>query len=150
MGTREKRILVVEDDDAIRALLLTILQRRGFKVDTSSNGADAIKRLGDCIYSVILLDMMMPVMSGYEFLADLEKRRTEQHPLVIVLTAGAPPRDLNPDIVAGTIRKPFDIEMLTDTVAACLGTLQSCTQVESCPDAESESATVRRHRNSAN
>src|SRR5207302_338883 len=83
MGTREKRILVVEDDDAIRALLLTILQRRGFKVDTSSNGADAIKRLSDCIYSVILLDMMMPVMSGYEFLADLEKRRTEQHPLVI-------------------------------------------------------------------
>ena len=72
MGTREKRILVVEDDDAIRALLLTILQRRGFKVDTSSNGADAIKRLSDCIYSVILLDMMMPVMSGYEFLADLD------------------------------------------------------------------------------
>ena len=138
MGTREKRILVVEDDDAIRALLLTILQRRGFKVDTSSNGADAIKRLSDCIYSVILLDMMMPVMSGYEFLADLERRRNEQRPLVIVLTAGAPPRDLNPDIVAGTIRKPFDVELLVDTIEACIRTLDELAQRDNCPPSDSD------------
>jgi DNA-binding response OmpR family regulator len=128
----------VEDDAAIRSLLFTVLRRRGFKVDTSSNGADAMEHLEHCVYCVILLDLMMPVMSGYEFLADLERRQNEQRPLVIVLTAGAPPRDLNPDVVAGTIRKPFDIEMLVDTVAACLSSLHETTQIESCPVAESE------------
>jgi DNA-binding response OmpR family regulator len=138
----------VEDDDAIRALLFTVLRRRGFQIDTSSNGADAIERLEHCVYCVVLLDLMMPVMSGYEFLADLEARKDEQRPLVIVLTAGAPPRDLNPEIVAGTIRKPFDIEMLVDTVAACLSSLQDTTQIDSCPAADSEASDRKRLRNS--
>jgi CheY-like chemotaxis protein len=97
-----------------------------------------MEHLKHCVYCVILLDLMMPVMSGYDFLADLERRKDEQRPLVIVLTAGAPPRDLNPDVVAGTIRKPFDIEMLVDTVAACLSSLHETTQIESCPVADSE------------
>ena len=74
--TKEKRILVVEDDDAIRALLFTVLRRRGFKVDTAPNRAHGLERFNDCVYSLVLLDLMMPVMSGYEFLERLEKMNT--------------------------------------------------------------------------
>lgn len=138
MATREKRILVVEDDDAIRALLFTVLRRRGFKVDASPNGAEALERFNRCVYSLVLLDLMMPVMNGYDFLGALEKRRPPQHPLVIVLTAGGTPRNLNADLVAGTIRKPFDIELLVDTVAGLLATRDDTLQLESCPTAESD------------
>lgn len=135
---REKRILVVEDDEPIRALLFTILRRRGFRVDTASNGHDAIERLKRCNYSLVLLDLMMPVMSGHQFLEALEELQSKHRPLVLVLTAGAVPRDLNPNVVAGTIRKPFDVELLTDTVSACLSALEDTPQMDSCPSPDSD------------
>jgi CheY-like chemotaxis protein len=134
----DKRILVTDDDDAIRTLLFTVLRRRGFKVDTARNGKEALERLARCLYSVILLDLMMPVMSGYEVLDHLVARSKQEHPLVIVLTAGVEPRDLDPSIVAGTIRKPFDVELLCDTVAACMSTVTDRSQPGECPQADSE------------
>jgi len=128
---------VVEDDDAIRALLFTVLRRRGFKVDTAPNGAKGLDRFNRCVYSLVLLDLMMPVMSGYEFLERLERINPSHRPLVIVLTAGAAPRNLDPTIVAGAIRKPFDIELLVETVVACLSTQGDATQLDNCPTAES-------------
>lgn len=135
---REKRILVVEDDDAIRTLLLTVLRRRGFKVDTSPNGVDALARLSRCIYSLVLLDLMMPLMSGYDVLSELQKREMPSRPVVIVLTAGGTTRALPAEIVAGTLRKPFDIELLIETVIACLATQDDSSQLDSCPAAESD------------
>lgn len=144
MQRTEKRILVVDDDDAIRALLFTVLRRRGFAVDTARNGVDAIDRLDHCCYSVMLLDLMMPRMSGWEVLAKLDARAAAgTAPLVIVLTAGNEPRDLNPAVVAGTVRKPFDIELLLDTVTACMSTTVSQHQISDCPPAESESTAPR-------
>jgi two-component system, OmpR family, response regulator ResD len=138
MPSREKRILVVEDDDAIRALLFTVLRRRGFKVDTSPNGADGLQRLRSCAYSLVLLDLMMPVMTGYEFLGQLERQDPPSRPLVIVLSAGGSTRNLNPQTVAGTIRKPFDIELLVDTVSACLSAQDAIAQDDNCPAADSD------------
>src|ERR1019366_9127928 len=82
--TNEKRILIVDDDDAIRGLLCTILSRRGFTVDTARNGIEALARLRTCTYSAI---------------------------------------DLDPEVVAGSIRKPFDVEVLIDMVTACVTVL---------------------------
>src|SRR5215213_8437187 len=112
MRENEKRILIVDDDGAIRALLLTILKRRKLKVDTARNGAEALERCMNCRYAVVLLDLMMPLMSGYEFLEKIAERPREERPTILVLTAGAYPRNLNPEVVAGSVRKPFDIEML--------------------------------------
>ena len=138
MQRDEKRILVVDDDDAIRALLLTILRRRGMKIDTARTGLEAVQRITTCRYSLILLDLMMPHMTGYEVLDRLEEMPQEQRPFVLVLTAGGEPRSLNPAIVAGTVRKPFDIEMLIDSVVACLAMLTTRGQEEECPPAQSD------------
>jgi CheY-like chemotaxis protein len=147
---REKRVLVVEDDEPIRSLLLTVLRRRGQKTDTACNGAEAIERLRSCNYSLVLLDLMMPVMSGYEFLAALETNGVAQRPLVIVLTAGSVPVRLNPAVVAGTIRKPFDIEVLVDTVEACLQALAELGQLEDCPPPDSSAIRQDRSRDDPN
>jgi CheY-like chemotaxis protein len=138
MQKDEKRILVVDDDDAIRALLITILRRRGMKIDSARSGIEAIERMSSCRYSLILLDLMMPHMSGYDVLERLEELPENERPFVLVLTAGGEPRTLSPAIVAGTVRKPFDIELLVDSVVACLAMLGTREQTEQCPPPESE------------
>jgi CheY-like chemotaxis protein len=135
----EKRVLIVDDDDAIRALLFTVLRRRGFDVDTARNGIEALARCDACRYSLILLDLMMPRMSGWEFLDNLDLRDGDQRPMVIVLTAGLEPTDLNPKTVVGTVRKPFDVTMLLEMIEACLRTVSAVRQIESCPLSESRS-----------
>lgn len=137
MDHSEKRILVVDDDDAIRALLMTILRRRGLAVDVARNGAEALERLDRCRYAVMLLDLMMPVVNGWEVLDKMAKRE-DSRPVIIVLTAGTEPRDLPSDLVAGTVRKPFDVELLVDTVFACIAALTARAQLPDCPPAESE------------
>ncbi len=127
----EKRILVVEDDEPIRVLLSTILRRRGFRVDTAPHGLAALGRMKECLYALVLLDLMMPVMSGYELLDELEKFVPDERPVVLVITAGTPPADLKPGIVAGTIRKPFDLALLIDSVSACLSMVEEIEQRES-------------------
>ena len=142
MGQINQRILVVEDEDAIRALLLTVLRRRGFHVDTARNGLEALERCERCHYVVILLDVMMPLMDGYAFLEALCQREGRR-PVVIVLTAAGMTRPMNPEVVAGTIRKPFDVELLVDTVAACLTAVPEVDQPPGCPAADSDTDTPR-------
>jgi DNA-binding response OmpR family regulator len=134
----EKRILVVDDDSAIRALLMTILRRRGLAADAAADGAEAIERLGRCDYSVMLLDLMMPRQSGWDVLAEIARWPVERRPIIIVLTAGTEPRTLDPVLVAGTVRKPFDVEMLIDTVSACVRSGPARAQLEDCPPAETD------------
>ena len=120
MEKGEKRILVVDDDDAIRTLLLTILRRRGLSVDTARHGAEALELLDRCRYSVMLLDLMMPRVNGWQVLEQIGKYEPSLRPVVVVLTAGTEPRDVDPNLVAGSIRKPFDVELLLDMITACL------------------------------
>lgn len=138
MENADKRILVVDDDDAIRALLATILRRKGLDVDVARNGAEALERLGRCRYAVMLLDLMMPIVSGWEVLDQLAEQDRSSRPIVIVLTAGSEPRDLNADLVAGTVRKPFDAELLLDSVVACIAAITPRDQLRGCPPPESE------------
>ena len=106
MSEGEKRILVVDDDDAIRVLLLTILRRRGLVADAATNGGEALACLAGTPYSMMLLDLMMPGESGYDVLAEVARWPRERRPIIIVLTAGPEPRSLDPTLVAGTVRKP--------------------------------------------
>lgn len=117
---QDKRILIVDDDDAIRALLATVLRRRGFRVDTARNGVEALEHLELRVYALLLLDLMMPRMSGYDVLDRLASRNPATRPLVIVLTAGIEPRPFDTSLVVGTMHKPFDVELLVDTVSGCL------------------------------
>lgn len=116
----EKRILVVDDDDAIRALLRTVLRRRGFAVDTARNGVEALEQLGASRYALIVLDLMMPRMSGYELVEQLQTQSMMTRPRVLILTAGLESRPFDSSVVIGTMHKPFDVELLLDTVSGCL------------------------------
>jgi DNA-binding response OmpR family regulator len=142
MPTKEKRVLIVDDDDAIRTLLFTILRRKRFSVDSARNGVEALARLRSCVYSVMLLDLMMPMKSGWDVLDELKNLPAETRPIVIVLTAGGEPRDLDPSIVAGSIRKPFDVDLLMATISACMNALNERPQLPDCPPPDSTAVPV--------
>ena len=121
---------MVDDDAAIRALLTTILQRRGHAVDEAADGNEALDRLKRGPYAMMLLDLMMPRRSGWDVLGEIARWPRDRRPIVIVLTAGVEPRPLDPALVAGTVRKPFDVEVLTDLISACVAGRRAARSIE--------------------
>jgi len=80
-------VLVVEDDAATRELLCRLLEGDGWTAATAANGRIALQALEFEVPSLILLDLMMPVMNGWQFAAELRKRPAWREIPVIVLTA---------------------------------------------------------------
>lgn len=121
------RILVVDDEPAIRALLKKIIERRGYLVDDAKDGAEAIELLGKNGYDVLLIDLMMPNVNGFELVEHIATHPIPRRPSVIVITAAAestPLRQLDPNIVHSVVRKPFDIDVVADLVDAAAATTQ--------------------------
>jgi CheY-like chemotaxis protein len=111
-------ILVAEDDEAIRLLLVAVLSREGFTVDAVTNGAQAIERLAAGRYDVVLLDLMMPTLGGLAVIEHLEQTAEAPSPAIIVLTAVAPTQlpILDGKPIRHLLRKPFDMAELTAAV----------------------------------
>jgi DNA-binding response OmpR family regulator len=121
----QPRILVVDDDNAIRVLLTTVLKRNGFAVDVARNGDEAVEMVVQRSYAVILLDLMMPRLDGIEVIEYLDRSAAglSAH-CVIVLTAAAG-RDLarlDGRRVFRVLRKPFDLSELIAEVSECVET----------------------------
>lgn len=117
-------ILIIDDDPGIRGLLEVVLRRKGFECDLASDGAEAEKKLRVFDYDVILLDLMLPRLNGFEVLRFLKAERRAMLGRVIVVTAVAEItlRDFQDQkLVWALLRKPFDINLLIDTVTACAG-----------------------------
>src|SRR6266566_1872359 len=87
MTGNEPRALVVDDDEPIRTLLATIVQHEGFNVETAKDGRDAIAHIEADGYNVILLDLMMPRVDGYQVLEHLRQEHPSLVPCTIVATA---------------------------------------------------------------
>jgi CheY-like chemotaxis protein len=108
-------VLLVEDDEDIRATLGEFLSGQGYEVETASNGQEGLKRLEKHKPGLVLLDLMMPVMNGWEF---LEKKKTEPPEIskvpVLVISA-VPGQPYVPGALA-TLKKPIDLHRLMDFV----------------------------------
>lgn len=130
----EKRILIADDDATIRTLIHRVLRRRGWTSDVARDGVEALERLGECRYALLILDLMMPRMSGYELLDRVAEIPATRRPVVLLLTAGNVPKQFDPAVVAGLVQKPFDIELLLDTVTGCLDAMEPAAQLDSCSD----------------
>ena len=119
------RVLVVDDDLAIRELLQAALARSGYKVTAVAGAKQALDLLEDATFDVILLDLVMPEMTGQEFFAELRRQKPALARSVIFVTGAA--MDPNAQrFIADTGRplltKPFDLNDLEETVAAELAT----------------------------
>ena len=117
----KKKVLVVDDDDAIRVMVERVLKREQFEVESARDGFEAIEKLTRNDYATILLDLMMPRVDGHGVLRYLEERPAP--PSVIVMTANVngahETRDARP--VFRILSKPFDILQLVSHVRDCTG-----------------------------
>jgi two-component system, OmpR family, response regulator len=124
MGSKG-RILVVDDEAAIRALVAKIIQRAGYDVDTARDGAEAIEKLSEKRYAVMVLDLMMPNIDGFGLIRHLREHGGAR-PAIIVVSAGdaATFRQLDGALVHSILRKPFDIDVLGDLVDAAAKSME--------------------------
>ena len=117
------RILVVDDEADITALVAYHLAKAGYRVSTATNGTEALKAAREDRPDVVVLDLMLPGLSGYEVLAELRKRDETRDVGVILLTA----RRDEPDRIKGLslgaddyLTKPFSPAELGLRVQALL------------------------------
>ena len=129
-------VLVVEDDETVRKLLVEYLQGRArSEVDGARDGIEALHQVAVKRYEVVVLDVLMPKMSGIDFLDSLQAlvfdpsvQSLDEPPAVLVITS-TPPGDLPdatlehrfPQLVRGIFRKPLDIRALGAAVERVLG-----------------------------
>jgi CheY-like chemotaxis protein len=90
---RDLPVLVVDDDPEVRALFRRMLEPDGYTVVEAPNGRAALDRLGEVTPGVILLDLMMPEMDGFEFVAEFRRHEAWRAIPIVVVTA----KDLSPD-----------------------------------------------------
>lgn len=117
--TKTHDVLVVEDDRELREAVGTILQEEGCSVRAASNGAEALTLLrGEAPPCIILLDLMMPVMNGWQFLEQRKSdARIEEIPVVVMSAYLDRPGFAAPHLpVQATLKKPLDLSRLLDSV----------------------------------
>jgi len=117
----QRSALVIEDDVGIRTLVTHLLERAKVHVKTAEDGAKALELVRQHPFEVIVLDLMMPTMNGFDFLDTLRAERPELVAKVIVVTARTD-RGEAPvcDGVFTMLRKPFDITELLNAAERCL------------------------------
>ena len=114
-------ILVVDDSPGIVEAVAQVLDEEGYRVRTAANGREALCRVIERLPDVILLDLMMPIMDGWEFVAKLKKLPNGGRPRIVLLSAV---RGL--ELEAGGTRaddwlgKPFTVEDLLNKVSGAL------------------------------
>lgn len=118
------KILIADDDPALRGLLRLVALRCGFQVDTAANGREALDCLDSGNYLIAVIDLMMPLVNGYEIVQQLAG--VQERPAVLVVTAMADahlPR-MDGSVVHSIIRKPFDIDMISSVLTDLASTLK--------------------------
>jgi CheY-like chemotaxis protein len=124
MDLLEKRcVLIVDDDQGIRRLLVAFLRRQGFQLLEACNGREALAAMRVSNPDLVILDLWMPEVSGWEVLTERAADSSLQRIPVIVVTANSSRKsaaDFPGKDVYAVIGKPFDLDALLTAVTTCL------------------------------
>jgi CheY-like chemotaxis protein len=115
----KEKIMLIDDDPAIRQLLTRLLTEEGYTVLSASNGVEAIELVNNAQFDLVLLDLNMPVMDGWETFEKI----TSKNPLLPFVIITARPNQLFPAVASGTgalMEKPLDLPKLISTIRTLL------------------------------
>jgi two-component system, OmpR family, phosphate regulon response regulator PhoB len=116
-------VLVVEDEAALVTMLRYNLEKQGFRVDEAADGQEAMTRIAEAQPDLVLLDWMLPAMSGLEVCRQIRRRAATRDLPVIMLTARAEDQDAVRGLNVGAddyITKPFSVDALLARIRALL------------------------------
>ncbi len=118
----KSKILVVDDEEALRYLLSSELAAEGYDVETAGDGDEAIESIKQKDYDVVLLDIKMPRVDGFEVLKFIKQNKPEIK--VIMLTAYADVKNAIEALKLGAsdfVSKPYDLEDILTSINRALG-----------------------------
>jgi len=115
-----RRVLVVEDEPTIREILMLVLEDDGLGVETARDGREALAKARRQLPDVVILDLMMATMSGWEFIEIWQADSATRHIPIVVVSAAYSATTAEALGVHAFLRKPFDIERLV-TIVKTLG-----------------------------
>jgi CheY-like chemotaxis protein len=110
-------ILVVDDEPAIREALVELLASEGYRAHGLAGGGEALDWLRRERASLVLVDLVMPVMNGAELVGRLRADPELRTVPVVLMTAATPVRGEPPPAADGVLRKPFELHELLEAVA---------------------------------
>src|ERR1700693_3445068 len=116
-------VLVVEDEAALATMLRYNLEKQGFRVEEAGDGQEALTRIAEAPPDIVLLDWMLPVMSGIEVCRQIRRKASTRDLPVIMVTARTEDQDAVRGLNTGAddyITKPFSIEALLARMRALL------------------------------
>jgi DNA-binding response OmpR family regulator len=116
------RVLLIDDDGGIRRLIGTLLQRGGFSYDEAENGQLAIEKLRNGSWDAVLLDLMLPIVNGFEVIDFIKAEQMGMlHQVIVVTAVSNSTLETLPDqhLLFKVVRKPFDVNELMATLDAC-------------------------------
>jgi DNA-binding response OmpR family regulator len=133
----EPRVLIVESNDALRAMLFTILRHQPIGVDTAASAEDAWQRVTSCDYALIVIDMDVPRAAS--FLARFRDERREATSFVLAVRDARTDEFLDPDVVDAVLSKPLEVDTLAELVRECALVVPAPEEPLPCPEpAESD------------
>lgn len=118
------KILVADDEPNIVAALEFLLQRHGYEVQVARNGEEALQAIASGPPDLVLLDVMMPLRSGYEVCKRIRERTDCGHVKIIMLTAKGRDAEVSKGLAMGAdlyVTKPFSTRELVDKIKGLLG-----------------------------
>ncbi len=116
-------VLVVEDEAALATMLRYNLEKQGFRVEEAVDGQEALTRIAEAVPDIVLLDWMLPIMSGIEVCRQIRRRPATRDLPVIMVTARTEDQDAVRGLNTGAddyITKPFNMEALLARMRALL------------------------------
>ncbi len=116
----DKKIMVVDDDSDILVFLRTVFEQQGYEVLTVDSGSDCIEELKRGFKGIVLMDLMMPFIDGWDTLKEIIKHGLNKDIVISILTANGAPdpekmRELD-SYIHNYIKKPFDLEKLISEI----------------------------------
>jgi DNA-binding NtrC family response regulator len=118
----QARILIVDDEEDLISTMAERLELRGFQVETATSGTDALRLVGDSVFSVLILDVKMPGIGGLELMTRIKQ---EQPDLPVILFTGhsslADAQKGTQEGACAYLLKPIKIDKLIDTIRNAIG-----------------------------
>jgi CheY-like chemotaxis protein len=116
------RVLVVDDDPSIRRMIMAALRREGYVFSEAANGKEALDIMRQEPPSVVVLDLMMPIVSGWDVLRERAAQPDLQSIPVIIVSANRGPElaSAMDKGICAFLPKPFDIRVLSSLVRSCV------------------------------
>jgi DNA-binding response OmpR family regulator len=133
---KEPRVLIVENDDALRVMLFTILRHQPIGVDTAATAAQALQKVMTCDYALIVLDTDLP--DATKFLERFREERPEATSFVLAVRDARKDTFLDPSVVSAVLSKPLEIDTLAELVRECALVVPPPSDPLPCAPAESD------------